>query len=251
MSSRTLLPPWSKYQINSDLKKKEAPETFEWISDPEIRYDYYLAKAALDSLPGSREYLKTYACDEPGESFCDPIGLPLLEAFGSHHSGASVTLLAWTYKFLLNNWDDFVLNTKTGLARRIYDQKQITDEEISNYISSLEGFSHKMSYLHDLQEQYKLPYALETIKDMLDMVVEEREKDQLERLEKEKKRIFEGRLGVLKHHYNHPSRWKDCSNGSTLFGSPFNVTEQMIQVMERTYADYRQHIRSIQDAHAM
>jgi len=252
MLVRTLLFPWSEYKYQAHVDKKETPETFDWISDSGIRYDYQTAKDALDNMPGSREYLKSYTCDKAGEYFNDPIGLPLLGAFGSHHSGASVTLLAWNYKHLLNNWDTFVLKTKTDLARRIYDDTQITDDELRNYKRvSKDEFNKIVSYLEDIQKRYDIPYAIDTINALLDALVEERATEKLERIETEKKEIFEGRIGVLIHHYKFPMRWKDYSGGSSLFGSPFNVTEEMIQKVKLTYPDYREHIRNIQDSHGM
>ena len=252
MTTRTLLFPWSEYKHEYNIYKKESPETFDWISDSGIRYDYETAKAALDTMPGSREYLRSYTCDKSGEYFNDPIGLPLLGNFGSHHSGASVTLLAWNYKHLLNNWDTFVLNTKTDLARRIYDQTQITEDELCRYKDiPRDASSQIFSYLEDLQKHYTIPYGIVTIKEILDALIEERSKERLERIAKEKEDLFKGRIGVLKHHYMFPMRWKDYSGGSSLFGSPFSVTEEMIRAMEAIYPDYRQHIIRIQDAHGM
>ena len=252
MLVRTLLFPWSEYKYQAHVDKKETPETFDWISDSGIRYDYQTAKDALDNMPGSREYLKSYTCDKAGEYFNDPIGLPLLGSFGSHHSGASVTLLAWNYKHLLNNWDTFVLKTKTELARRIYDETQITDDELRKYKNiSKDEFSKIVSYLEGFQKHYDTPYGIDIINSLLDALVEERAREKLERIAKEKKDIFEGRIGVLIHHYKFPMRWKDYSGGSTLFGSPFNVTEEMIKKLELKYPDYREHIRNIQDSHVM
>ena len=106
-----------------NLNAKEDPETFHWISDNYARKDYELAKKALDTIPGSREWLKNYVMPEDKMPFFDGIGPQVMDAFGSHHSGFTATRVALNYRFLLNNWDKFVLDTKTYYAKKAYDYK--------------------------------------------------------------------------------------------------------------------------------
>ena len=59
------------------------------------------------------------------------------------------------------------------------------------------------------------------------------------------KDIFDGRIEVLEHHYEYPSRWNDSRSGSALFGSPRSITEEMFVEMEKKYPNYRAHIAAV------
>jgi hypothetical protein len=64
---------------------------------------------------------------------------------------------------------------------------------------------------------------------------------------KQEREHFEGKCGVLKFIYENPSRWDDTRSGCHLFPDINNVSEDMKVEMEKTFPDYRTHIKAIQD----
>ena len=65
----TLLPVFEQFKLTQDLSAEE-PETFAWLHDDE-RADFEKARAGLDSIPGSREYLKNYTFQKEDEEAID------------------------------------------------------------------------------------------------------------------------------------------------------------------------------------
>jgi hypothetical protein len=117
-----------------------------------------------------------------------------------------------------------------------YNELQLQPKDISDFLGAREGY-------RDLRSRYDLPYDVDTVWKMVrDLHIEHRleTKEEIKRLRQEH---FDGRIGVLKHHYKFPSRWKDSVNGSYLFGHPSNITEEMFVAMEKIYPDYREHIK--------
>jgi hypothetical protein len=158
---KTLLPIWSEYKKSLNLDKKEVAETFHFISDVEERRDYELAKKALDSITGSREWLKSYVTPEDEMPFFDGMGPRVMTAFGSHHSGESAIELGLNYKYILNNWDKFVFDTKVYYAKRAYYSRQLSIDIIKTYIPS------------QIINMYRLPYSLHEVKKMIDDLYDE------------------------------------------------------------------------------
>ena len=254
---RTLLPVFSAFKVVADIYTKEEPETFDWLP-ADIHYDYQLAKLTLDGIPGSREWLKTYTFDpEEVMPFCNPMGNQIMAGFGSHHSGSSATRLGWNYKFLLNNWDTFVLNSKESLARNKYDQQQLTSSDIQDFMrlkydanlpSHLDRMREtlvkkeveRLSQLFNIKHDYEATYT------MLIELGKEKSEEALAQEEKARREHFEDRISVLEHHYKHPHRWQDSNWGSALFGSTSNITPEMMAEMERRHPGYTEHIASIQ-----
>lgn len=249
MSTRTLLPVWNVYKQGLNLEAKEPLENFDWMGTKSDKNNYMLAKEALDAIPGSREYLKDYPQPKKGTySFHDPFGNMLLAQFGSHHSGASVVWMARMYQNLLNDWDGFVLAQKTRLARDAYLEKQLAMPDLwrySNTRAMLPADKLNPSLLNEYREQYKVSYDDATIIQMLDALLEEKAADRLEEEKRMAKDIFDGRIEVLEHHYEYPSRWNDSRSGSALFGSPRSITEEMFIEMEKKYPNYRAHIAAV------
>jgi hypothetical protein len=260
---RTLLPVWEVYKTTCPIKIKELPENFDWIANEEIRADYVEARDALDRIPGSRIFLKQYVCSEDSIPFSDGIGCDILSSFGSRHSGASAIRLGWSYKFLLNNWDAFVENTKEYYSRVEYDAKQILEGDTWSYFNaktrynllsnpyqpdSQNGLKGEVDYeIEQLRQKFAIPYDNDKIASMLDDLINEVSRERAIKSQKESEDRFKAKIGILKHHYKFPCRWNDNPSGSSLFGSPHSITEEMICEMEKEYPDYRDHIYSIQD----
>jgi hypothetical protein len=240
---RTLLP---VFKALVRTYNKEEPETFDWLPR-DIRQDYVLAKEALDRIPGSREWLKSYTFESEGMPFCSPMGNQIMSAFGSHHSGSSATRLGWNYKFLLNNWDSFVLNSKESLAREEYDAKQLTSTDMQTFLRlKYEWQEGKLiREVERLRGFFNIHHDYETTYTMLLELAEEKSKEAAAQEEKAKREYFEDRISVLEHHYKYPSRWYDSEWGSSLFGSVKNISPEMMEEMERRYPGYKEHIASL------
>jgi hypothetical protein len=249
MSTRTLLPVWNVYKQGLNLDVKEPLENFDWMGEDSDKNEYLAAKAALDSTPGSREYLKDYPPPKRGtSSFADSFGGSLLSKFGSHHSGASVVCLARMYQLLLNDWDGFVLGQKTRAARDNYLEKQLEMSDLWRYSNTrmmLSTVRVNPMLLNEYREKYKISYDDDTMIQMLDALINEKDIDRLEEQNTVSREIFEGRIQVLEHHYEYPARWNDSPSGSVLFGSPRNITEEMFVQMEKKYPNYRAHIAAL------
>ena len=236
--TRTLIPLWSVYKEDFHLDSEEPFETFDWLPDAEMRSYYEEARAGLDTIPGSREWLKEYTCPEDLPPFFDSMGLKIMKSFGNRHSGSSGTSLGWNYKFLLNNWAAFVKDTKTYYAKKLYKELQLQEKDLYALLD-------KQETVADFRARYDLPYDLPTIEKMVrELDLEHREERRLAYAKRQKEN-FDGRIDVLKHHYKFPERWRDTPNGSSLFGHPSMITEEMFVVMEGIYPGYRKHIKGL------
>jgi len=232
---RTLLP---VFKISYGVEQKEPLEDFSWIKHD--KEDYELAKLALDTTPGSRDYLKNYTFNKYVSSmpFSDPVGLSLLSKFGDHHSGSSVTILAWSYKSALNDWDSFVYKTKEYYALKDYKEKQLNEADLLTYRTP-----------DALRAAFNLRYTDTEITQMVRDLKEEIQQNKEAKKLQEKKEYLDSRIDILIHHYEHPSRWFDSVNGSSLFGSPENITHEMLEHMTELYPDYLSHVIKVNDAY--
>jgi len=225
---RTLLEVFSIYKEKNGVNVKEDYETFHWMDEIDRGY-YEDVKSVLDRISGSREFLKNYTHDcylDDGMSFNCEMGNAILSSFSHNHSGSSATIIAWKYKYALNNWDNFVYSNKENYLRNIYNATQLTADDASRYITT-DATQKKM--LTDL------------MKEIVDNKMIERQMYD--------KEWFDGRIGILKHHYMFPDRWFDSDTGSTLFGSPYNITVDMVNVMSELFPDYSSHISKVRLAY--
>jgi len=249
--SRTLLPVFSKYSLGLNLDAKEPVEDFSFITDASTRCDYETFRAGLDGIPGSREYLKGYEVPEGGHSFFDPIGNKIMCAAGGHHSGASATGLGWSYKLLLNDWDDWVKKVKLSQAKRQYKDTQIERPSTWQFANSTSEEGKKKG-LDALRAEFNLTYSDEVIALMVrQLIAEFNENSRLKIIQEEEDR-FNDRISVLEHHYEYPQRWNDYGESqlkSDLFGSIYGITEQMLVAMEKKHPDYRAHINALKTPH--
>jgi len=246
MSDRILLPVWKVYKNSIDLSKEE-PETFGWMTGRDSR-DYEAARAALDSIPGSREFLKTYEYNEAVDVLPFGMGMAnkIVSSMGAWHSGSSSTALAWDYQALLNDWDAFVVEKKTAMARAAYDAKQIGYAQMSFYLKPGDPTIPVIQQMND--EELAKYENCETLTMLRDLHLEIRDESVARLLTQEKQR-FDDNIEVLEHHYKYPQRWADTIEGSYLLGSPLSITEDMIEVMEIDHPDYREHVKYLIDEH--
>lgn len=240
---RTLLPVFSKYSTNLNLDAKEPVEDFSFLDE---RYDYETFRAGLDGIPGSREYLKTKS-----GSFFDPMGKQIMCAAGRHHSGASSAGLAWSYKHLLNDWDGWVKAVKLRQAKDVYTKAQL--ERPSTWgIMNAATYDKRMEAVQKLRAQFSLTYSDEEIVQMVTELVDELNETSRVNILRDEKERFQTKLEILDHHYQYPHRWDDHGAGklrSSLFGSIYEITEEMFVAMEKKHPLYRSHISNITTQH--
>lgn len=251
---RTLLPVFANtcYGIREERK-----EDFRFLTDP---HDYEAFRAALDSVPGSRDYLMNKS---EGSSFYDEIGKKILSRAGDHHSGASVVGLAWTYKSLLNDWNGWVENAKIYQLKKAYKDKQLERPQTWAFAHAMDYKNTILKYYTDYQDRVaeadkkilgivevikadlSLPYSNEVIINMMNELVSEFKKNAFEAAEAEAKEHFEALLEVLENHDKYPRRWDDAGEGSLtsgLFGSIYNITPAMYEVMEKRSPGFKERI---------
>ena len=189
---RTLLPIWKEYKENLNLDDKELFETFDWIQDKSMRYDLKTACESLQSNPEGKEWLKTF------EDPYNEIGSQVISSFGEHHTKSSSLDLAYSYKYLLNNWDVFVLELKTSEAKKRYDAMQLNYTDLSIYNSAVSLRTHNIynnqltveSAINELRSTYNIKYNTEIIHDMIAELKKELDNKYKEKcLEQEKKRL--------------------------------------------------------------
>lgn len=249
--TRTLLPVFRKYSLGLNLDAKEPMENFSFMTNDE-RYDYETFRTGLDSIPGSREYLKDYERPEGG-SFFDSMGTQIMCAAGGHHSGASAAFLGLQYKALLNDWDGWVKAVKLRQAEEDYKNAQLENSNLWQFTHATtdEGRMHSIK---NLRAEFSLTYSIEEIKQMIEELIQEFNENYRKEQLKLGEEYFNSRIKVLEHHYKFPERWDDAGKGrlsSALFGSIHNITDEMFATMEKKYPHYRSHIRSIITPHVL
>ena len=246
MESRTLLVPWKEY-IKKYNFTKEPFESFDFIQNETIRKDYVSAKTALDNISGSREFLKNYNINhsENTTPFSDSFGSEIISSF-ELCTIRDARSIAWNYRYLLNMWDNFVEDTKQKELREIYDAKQIDVKYINKFSYVGNNNLNAIIEAEKIKNIYNLDYSINTIIDMLHQLVRAQHEEHTTQIKIKLKKTTEERISILAHHYNHPERWNDSSTGSSAFGNPRDITEEMIGALEEIYPDYRMHIKLIQ-----
>jgi hypothetical protein len=246
MESRTLLVSWKEY-IKKYNFTKEPFESFDFIQNETVRKDYVSAKTALDNISGSREFLKNYNINhsENTIAFSDGLGAEIISSF-EHTRIRDARSVAWNYRYLLNMWDNFVEDTKHKELREVYDAKQIHVKHINNFSYVGNNKLNAIIEAEKIKNMYNLDYSINTIIDMLHALVHAQHEEHTTQIKIKLKKNTEERISILAHHYKHPERWNDSSNGSSAFGNPMDITEEMIGALEEIYPDYRMHIKLIQ-----
>lgn len=262
--ARTLLPVFAKTLLELT---EEPKEDFSFLTG-DARYNYETFRAALDSIPGSREYLMNYVQPAGGHTFYDDMGNQIMSKAGSHHSGHSVVALAWQYKILLNDWNKWVKDIKMNKANVTYKENQLErwqtlpfahvameKESISLYSQPEEEMAKAdakiLTVVADLKAKLSLPYEPQVIIEMMNDLVAEFEKEAADALEARAKEEFESRLMVLEHHEDHPKRWNDHGKGSLtsyMFGSIYDITPRMYEEMESRRPGFTDRILAIIEA---
>ena len=257
MMNRTLLPIWSIYREGLPIHIKEDFENFDWISNEIKRREYIFVRQILDVIRDSRTFVKNYVDGKEN----DTIEL-IIETISHRISITNPKNILLKYKHLLNNWDDFVYKTKETNARDEYNNTQLTNSDLSEYVNAnirknilttpwLTSEQKKtlnqdiIDKLVAIKEKFNLPYKMRTLYTMVEALVQEKSKENMATPNKTKNAEFNARIKILEYHYKNPSRWNNVHYCSSLFGHPEEITEEMISHMEQKYPDYRSHIEKI------
>ena len=256
---RTLLPVFAKtcYAITEEPK-----ENFSFLP-ADTRYDYEAFRDALDSVPGSRDYLMNYKKPEDGYTFYDDIGNKILSRAGSHHSGASAVILAWSYKNLLNDWDAWVENTKIHQLKKAYKEAQLERVQTRPFSYALMAKNSELLYYSydiakdeekilevatKLKADLSLTYSPQEIIVLMTDLVAEFEREATETEVALAKQRYEALLEVLEHHDKFPQRWDDFGKGSLkshLFSSIYDINPGMYEDMEKRCPGFTKRIQAI------
>jgi hypothetical protein len=255
---------WAHFCQESAVTKKEPMEDFSWMSEQKSTFngltwtinsqaDFEDCREALNRAEGTREYLKNYVAleEDEGINFRDPIGEQI--KLRSHHSGGSYFAMLWTYRFLLNNWDGWVLAQKEWYAFNEYEKIQVHPHIITSlYYSCRDVLDGKGPGLDEFLARaavHGLAGGIEDIYPILLHLFTEHKERQALNAENEKKRNHNTLIGGLKWKYKHPIRWFDTLWGSSISPTtPQDITEEAFVEMEAKYPGYRAHIQRVKDA---
>ena len=257
MLNRTLLPVWSIYREGIPIHIKEEFENFDWISKEDQRSEFIFVRQILDVIRDSRTFVKNYVDGQEN----DTIEL-IIESISHRKSITDPKKLLLQYKYLLNNWNEFVYITKDTNARTEYATTQLTNSDLSEYVNSVIRKNLLMTpwltseqkkilnqdivdKLAAIKEKFNLPYKMRTLYTMVEALVQEKSKENMANPNKKRNADFEHRIKILEYHYKNPSRWNNVHYCSSLFGHPEEITDEMIGYMEQKYPDYRSHIEKI------
>jgi hypothetical protein len=237
-----ILPTWAKYSAPLNLDAKEPLETFGWMKNPTDFEDMRQALKAADAT----EWLKNYPPPRQGFfPFNEPIAHKVAAGLKgiANHSGSSVMCLFRSYQGVLNNWDEWVLNTKTHQARAAYDAEQISFKELESLY-----FMGERASLYDTEEAWQtfkdaaqsecnLRKTLALVHELYIEALKYKKGKETEEMDKR----FNEQLDALEFQYEHPQRWFNNS----LFGPPQNILQRHMDVMEGRHPGYTQHIADI------
>jgi hypothetical protein len=257
MSSRTFISAgWKGFSEENGLNKKEPMEEFDWMDSDYNRSYYSDCKAALDNVEGSREWLKSYTHNDIGLPFNDNMARKVTKLMHNGHSGSSLSSLLWSYKYLLNNWDDFVFKNKTEAIKKVYFEKQIEWTEIEQIYRECcyhEEKKDSADYPDDMDKtilahstRFGIPGSISEVKTILDPIVKELEVFRQEHRNERDDKAHRDLMESIEFLYKHPIRWFDTPSGCTLLPRhPSYITKRAIVEMEKKFPGYEKHIENV------
>jgi hypothetical protein len=266
---------WKQFREDCGATRKEAMEDFSWMGvqtigtcmnlwsseprpatfgDDSNRTYYEDCRDALARIEGAKEWLKNYVKPEKGDSFDDAIGNQI--RLHSGHSGCSYYSILWSYKYLLNNWDDWVLKQKERDAMTHYRHMRVDPYKIAHLVGDIDQIlkgvppsSVYNSQEHILRRADAIGLEGKSIQEIHDIclqIMEENEKIRAKEEAEQNERQHQDLIGGLVFKYENPSRWFDTVRGSTLFPvDPSYITQRAYVEMEAKYPGYRSHIQDI------
>jgi len=238
--ARTLLPVWNIYKQSLELQP-EPEDTFDWVPNTIDRNDLTNARDTVNSIPGARQWLSMYNVGDE-DPYMNKMAVDIASSLGKWHSGASSFHILFWYKKSVNNWNKFVKDYKEIVAKKKYHNNQLEKKEVYEYYYSTKPYSNINP--NDIIAGICLRSGLTRDKAHLMMLELKAEYDadyEAARVKAEKERYDES-IKLLEHHYKHPQRWSDSERGSSLFGSPRSITNEMMILMESRHPGYKKHI---------
>jgi hypothetical protein len=249
---------WPAFAEASGVNEKEPVETFDWIPSESDKFFYNDMRTALDSVEGSREWLKAYVFDEARDSFPynTEIGRKIVEAMSNHHSGASASCILVNYSAALKDWDTFVLKIKVYQGKKEFKRQQVPYEVVTSILDLCKAWlSHEGPSPRDqgIQDEIFMRCAMlglsgkvTEIRSILLAI----QKDYEELIAEEKRVYEEEKHGALmesiKFLYKVPIRWFDTPSGCTLMPShPTRITRRAMAEMETLFPGYDKHIENV------
>ena len=265
---------WKQFREDCGATRKEDMEDFSWMGaqtigtcmnlwsseprpatfgDDSSRTYYEDCRDALAGIEGAKEWLKNYVKPEEGLSFDDEIGNQI--KLGNGHSGASYYSMLWSYKYLLNNWDDWVLKQKERDAMDQYRHMSLepyvfvhlvldTQELLKGVAPSI--YKTKEGVLERASAIGLEGKSIQEIHDICLVIMKDNEEIRAKEEAEFKERRHHDLIEALVFKYKHPIRWFDTAHGSTIFPiNPSYITERAYVEMEAKYPGYRSHIEAI------
>lgn len=265
---------WKQFREDCGATRKEDMEDFSWMGvqpigtcmnlfssepipatfgDDSSRRYYEDCRDVLASIEGAKEWLKNYVKPEKGLSFDDEIGNQI--KLDNGHSGSSYYSMLWSYKYLLNNWDDWVLKQKERDAMTHYRHMSLepyvfvhlvldTQELLKGVPPSI--YKTKEAVLERATAIGLEGKSIQEIHDICLVIMKDNEEIRAKDEAELKERQHHELIDALVFKYKHPIRWFDTAHGSTIFpANPSYITERAYVEMEAKYPGYRSHIEAI------
>jgi len=244
---------WTAFSDARGLKKKEAPEDFNWMS-PDQAFFYNDMRAALDATPGSREFLRSLKPEDPHRgSIMDSVENKLSPS----HSGASSSSLLSCYRAALKDWDGWVFACKKDRLLREYKAKQIDFISLNTFychlvyvgtpVSDEEGFKAAMERAQvtfsDGEKPVELRWDDGAVIKMVTTLLEELTVMRDAEEAKWKARRLKEQVEYLEWNLKHPSRWFWSRDSHPRY----SIRPDEMAEMERLHPGYRHHIDLVCD----
>lgn len=257
-STKIIVGGWSAFAEQTGVNKKEPMETFDWIPSESDKFYYSDLCAALNTIEGSREWLKNYEFNEARDTypFNSDIGCKLIMAMSKHHSGSSGSFFLINYSMALRNWDAFVLRVKEFHGRMAFNKQQIPYIMVTSILDSCNLWVLRMNNCETTTEiegdilmkcaAHGLTSTVPEIKKILEQIKRDYETVHVEdrnRYEEEKHMNLMSSIEFL---YKNPIRWFDTPSGCTLSPShPRYISERAMAEMELRFPGYKKHIDNV------
>jgi len=242
--AREILPPWSEYRKTLGVEDKEEPQTFGWMLDTRFATDLTEAKHGLATIKGGAEFLKSHVRSLDG--LVHPTMFDIYTSFGPHHSAASTSLLANTYKALLNDWDGFVLATKDREKRKVsrYDERQIHYSDYDDFlVSAKKGGASHATLCDTFRKKFSTRYDNERLLQIFKGLRQEESQEFVAIMKEEATKRLDDDIETLTFLYKCPIRW---------FLQPYQlvVSAAHMEKMRAIYPDYEAHFETVMAARA-
>jgi hypothetical protein len=210
-------------------------------------------RAALDATPGSREFLRSL---KPEDYSRGAIVDALQEKMSSAHSGASMSCLIGSYRAALNDWDNWVLQTKRRQLLDVYKKRQIDFNQLIIFYNNLvhsnpvvsddEDFKKAMEkcrvvFVDESDSPVEISWESGEPLNIVEAILAEHRTFQEEEAARLRKQRLKERIEYLEWNLKHPSRWFWSHDQHPTY----SITAEELAEMERLHPGYRNHIARV------